>query len=82
MPELFTTKTGVRKLAFGSQFILLWSNLEAMDLRSAKHQAFKSKYIRELSQWLHTIYATTNFTTVILSVMLCAIKLCCGFKVP
>lgn len=35
MLKLFTTKTGVRKLTFGSKFIL-WSNLAAMDLRSEK----------------------------------------------
>jgi hypothetical protein len=63
MPKLFTTKTGVRKLAFGSQFILFQSNLAAMDLRSAEYQAFKLKYFAKLSQWLHTIYAATTFTS-------------------
>ena len=53
-----------------------------MDLKSAEHQAFKLKYFTKLSQWLHTIYAATIFTTVILSVMLRAIKLCCGLKAP
>jgi hypothetical protein len=63
MPKLFTIKTGVRKLAFGSQFILFQGNLAAMDLRSAEYQAFKLKYFTKMRQWLHTIYAATIFTS-------------------